>query len=206
MLALVAAAAAVSGPAAATRMRTPPVPRRAAAVAVASASTAPPVIVIGSGIGGLSCACMLAKYGTPVTVVESHEHAGGCAHSFEVKDFTFDSGPSLWAGLSRPSVNPLRQVLDVVGEADSIEWVEYDGWGMVLPDDDDSFFFKTGDADSWDATLKRLGGPEATAQWKQLLECVASVRPPAPTWTTTSSSSVSRPSSSSSFVASLRFG
>ena len=139
-----------------------------ALTASASAAAAPPVVVIGSGIGGLSCACMLAKYGKPVVVLESHEHAGGCAHSFERGGFTFDSGPSLWAGLSRKSVNPLRQVLDAVGEADSIDWAEYDGWGMILPGDD-SFYFRTGDNAAWEATLDRLGGPDARAQWAKLL-------------------------------------
>lgn len=46
---------------------------------------------------------------------ESHYHAGGCAHGFEIKSkkggiFKFDAGPSLWAGMSQPSTNPLRQV------------------------------------------------------------------------------------------------
>ena len=133
-------------------------------------STAPAwdVIVIGSGIGGLSCACMLSKYGTPVTVLESHEHAGGCAHSFDVKGFSFDSGPSLFSGCSAPSANPLRQVLDAVGEASSVAWVEYDGWGMVLPEGD--FFFRTGDRAAWEATLQKFGGADATAQWKRLME------------------------------------
>ena len=40
------------------------------------------VIVIGSGIGGLCCAALLAKYGFDVTVCESHTIAGGAAHSF----------------------------------------------------------------------------------------------------------------------------
>ena len=35
------------------------------------------VIVIGSGIGGLSCAAMLAYYGFDVLVCESHSIAGG---------------------------------------------------------------------------------------------------------------------------------
>ena len=89
-----------------------------------------PIVVIGSGIGGLSCACLLARYGRRVTVVESHEHAGGCAHSFERRTkegtFVFDSGPSLWSGMSTPSVNPrwppevlvahlLRDPRDVLG-------------------------------------------------------------------------------------------
>lgn|SRR6056297_2991481 len=57
------------------------------------------VVVIGSGIGGLSCAALLAYYGVDVQVYESHYHAGGCAHGFEIDSFQFDSGPSLWNGM-----------------------------------------------------------------------------------------------------------
>ena len=114
------------------------------------------VVVIGSGIGGLSCGCMLAKYGVPVIVLESHVHAGGCAHAFERDGFRFDSGPSLWAGMSSPSVNPLRQVLDAVGESDSIDWVTYDGWGMDIPEG--YFYFRTGDDETWRETLTKFGG------------------------------------------------
>ena len=35
------------------------------------------VVIIGSGIGGLSAAALLAKYDLKVCCVESHEHAGG---------------------------------------------------------------------------------------------------------------------------------
>jgi phytoene dehydrogenase-like protein len=74
-------------------------------------------IVVGSGIGGLSCAALLAKYGFDVILCESHSIAGGAAHSFERNGFKFDSGPSLYSGLSyRPSANPLKQVLDAIGE------------------------------------------------------------------------------------------
>lgn len=38
------------------------------------------VVVIGAGIGGLSCAAILAKYGLDVTVLESHDVVGGAAH------------------------------------------------------------------------------------------------------------------------------
>lgn len=38
------------------------------------------VVVIGAGIGGLSCAALLAKYGLQVTVLESHSILGGAAH------------------------------------------------------------------------------------------------------------------------------
>lgn len=50
------------------------------------------VIVIGSGIGGLSCAAILAKTGKKVLVLEQHDQAGGCCHTFEEKGFEFDVG------------------------------------------------------------------------------------------------------------------
>lgn len=87
------------------------------------------VIVIGSGIGGLTAASLLARYGKRVLVCESHAIAGGAAHSFKRKGFEFDSGPSFYCGLGnqRPSLNPLRQLLDVLGE--SLEVVSYDPLG-----------------------------------------------------------------------------
>ena len=39
-------------------------------------------IVIGSGIGGLTCAALLAKSGKKVLVLEQHDQAGGCCHTF----------------------------------------------------------------------------------------------------------------------------
>lgn len=86
------------------------------------------IVIIGSGIGGLCAAALLARYGYKVTVCEAHYHAGGAAHGFEVKGFHFDAGPSFFAGMSGPpgaSSNPLKQVLDAVGE--TVEYVTYDG-------------------------------------------------------------------------------
>lgn len=86
-------------------------------------------IAIGSGIGGLTAAALLARYGKRVLVCESHAIAGGAAHSFKRRGFEFDSGPSFYCGLGnqRPSLNPLRQVLDVLGE--SLQVVPYDPLG-----------------------------------------------------------------------------
>jgi len=88
----------------------------------------PDAIVIGSGIGGLVAASLLARYGKDVLVCESHGIAGGAAHSFSRQGFQFDSGPSFYCGLSdRHSLNPLRQVLDVLEE--SVPAVAYDPLG-----------------------------------------------------------------------------
>lgn len=52
------------------------------------------VVVIGSGIAGLSASAYLAKAGMQVTVLEKNEQAGGRARKFEQVGFTFDMGPS----------------------------------------------------------------------------------------------------------------
>jgi carotene isomerase len=86
------------------------------------------VIVIGSGIGGLVAGALLARYGKRVLVCESHSLPGGAAHAFVRNGFHFDSGPSFYCGLSdRQSLNPLRQVLDVLGE--SVDAIAYDPLG-----------------------------------------------------------------------------
>lgn len=86
------------------------------------------VIVIGSGIGGLTAAALLSRYGKRVIVCESHAIAGGAAHSFSRRGFTFDSGPSFYSGLIDPrSRNPLRQVLEVLGEV--LPAIPYDPMG-----------------------------------------------------------------------------
>ncbi|MBW4626582.1 MAG: NAD(P)/FAD-dependent oxidoreductase [Brasilonema octagenarum HA4186-MV1] len=87
------------------------------------------VIVIGSGIGGLTAAALLARYGKRVIVCESHTIPGGAAHTFRRRGFEFDSGPSFYCGLtSAGSLNPVKQVLDVLGE--SLESVPYDPLGL----------------------------------------------------------------------------
>lgn len=85
-------------------------------------------IAIGSGIGGLVAAAMLARCGKRAIVCESHIIAGGAAHSFSRQGFHFDSGPSFYCGLTdRNSRNPLRQVLDILGE--SVDAIAYDPLG-----------------------------------------------------------------------------
>uniref|UniRef100_K1Q2K9 Putative all-trans-retinol 13,14-reductase n=1 Tax=Magallana gigas TaxID=29159 RepID=K1Q2K9_MAGGI len=50
------------------------------------------VVIIGSGIGGLSVGVLLARAGKKVLVLEQHDQAGGCCHTFHDKGFEFDTG------------------------------------------------------------------------------------------------------------------
>lgn len=78
------------------------------------------VIVIGSGMGGLACAALSAEYGSDVAVLESHIKPGGSAHTFSRMHkggkYSFEVGPSIFEGLNGPSLNPLRTILDMLGE------------------------------------------------------------------------------------------
>ena len=95
------------------------------------------VAIIGAGIGGLCAGAILnTLYNKKVGIYESHYLPGGCAHAFERRadngvTFTFDSGPTIVLGCSKEPFNPLQQVLRAVGTDDDVEWIRYDGWGMV---------------------------------------------------------------------------
>ena len=130
---------------------------------LASVSDDTEVVVIGSGIGGLSCAALLARYGLRVVVCESYSRPGGAAHAFERQGFTFDSGPSLYSGLSSPSANPLRQVLDAIGE--ELPCATYNTWGCCLPEGN---FDTSVGAEQFIEVLRRLRGEGAIAQWQEL--------------------------------------
>lgn len=69
------------------------------------------VIVIGSGLGGLTAACTLAARGYEVKVFEKNDWTGGKACVLEDKGFRFDMGPTI---LTIPSV--LKRVFSEAGE------------------------------------------------------------------------------------------
>ncbi|MEL7333956.1 MAG: NAD(P)/FAD-dependent oxidoreductase [Cyanobacteria bacterium J06560_2] len=122
------------------------------------------VVIIGSGMGGLCCAALLAHYGVQVTVCESHTLLGGAAHGFTRDGHHFDSGPSLYSGMSySPSPNPLRQVLDIIDE--DLSWANYDTWGCCLPEGD---FDTAVGVDQFCEVLQKLRGAEAVAEWREL--------------------------------------
>src|SRR3954454_15558672 len=66
--------------------------------------------VIGSGLGGLSAACVLAARGYKVTVFEKNEWLGGKAAALNEEGYRFDMGPTI---LIYPSV--LRRIFSEAG-------------------------------------------------------------------------------------------
>ena len=146
--------------------RRPSLARRAARAAVESHE--PDVVVIGAGIGGLCAGALCAKYGKRVTVVESHDVAGGAAHSWKRDGYTFESGPSLYSGMSQwPTTNPCGQVLHALDEP--LPCVYYNTWMCHLPEG--SFLTEVGN-DQFVDVLKRfvpdVDGVNAAQEWLRL--------------------------------------
>ena len=157
------------------------------------------VIVLGAGLGGLSCAALASKYGLHTLCLEAHDTPGGVAHSFrrysskisKTVPFCFDSGPSLISGLSRQSTNPLRQLLDAIGtrtttttetaetshntsDEGTIEWYTYDGWVVHDTSDQTSFRVTTGTGGDFERAIEQKAGlasRRAFEEFKHKLLC-----------------------------------
>ena len=153
--------------------------------AVAAAEEEVDVVVIGSGLGGLSCAGLLASRGLSVAVLEAHYEIGGCAHEFAINldgkpvptsaveksgepVFKFEAGPSLYSGLSQAaSPNPLKHIYQMIGEEP--EWITYDTWGAHLPECPEGYELSIG-AENFMEILRRYGGPTAIDDWNRLAD------------------------------------
>lgn len=152
------------------------------------------IIVIGSGIGGLSCASLLAATGRTVQVLEKHYELGGCAHEFYMdrngravpssslhtenlsssrrrRDlFHFEAGPSLYSDLSSPnSSNPLKHIYQMIEEEP--EWITYDQWGAFLPEAPGGYQMSIG-ANNFQKILETYGGGEAVEEWNGLAKAL----------------------------------
>ncbi|CAJ1357690.1 unnamed protein product [Effrenium voratum] len=130
------------------------------------------VVLIGSGLGSLSCAAVLAAAGRRVTLCESHYRLGGACHTFtaevgSVGEFHFESGPSLYSGLSlTESPSQLKHVLQIIGKEP--EWIRYDRWNAFLPEGEVNV--AVGYQEVVNKLLPKYGGADAIVQWQKLMK------------------------------------
>ncbi len=80
-------------------------------------------IIIGSGIGGLTNAALLALLGKKVCVLEQHYTAGGFTHAYERNGYEWDVGVHYIGEVHRPST--LRRLFDVISQG-RLKWAEMD--------------------------------------------------------------------------------
>lgn len=86
-------------------------------------------IVVGSGLGGLACAALLARAGKSVLVCERHDRPGGYAHAFRRNGCLFDSAVHLVGGCEPTPFEGggrLHRLLRAVGARDELSFERID--------------------------------------------------------------------------------
>ena len=80
------------------------------------------VIVVGAGMGGLACACVLAKNKKRVLLLEQGHSAGGFANSFVRGRFEFEVSLHELCGFGRYDMpfGPVRGLFNYLGISDRI--------------------------------------------------------------------------------------
>jgi len=122
------------------------------------------VIVIGSGIGGLSCAAYLSKVGKKVLVLEQHYIAGGCCHVFDEKGVEHETGIH-YVG----NIDKRKEILDLI-TVEPIEWCKMGagpgpGAGAGVYDEicieGETYLFRAGEENFISDLSKRFEGEES---------------------------------------------
>ncbi|MGH8549041.1 MAG: phytoene desaturase family protein [Methylococcales bacterium] len=93
------------------------------------------VIVVGSGIGGLTAAGLLAVAGCSVLVLEQHDRPGGYAHGFRRKRYHFDSAVHLTSGCGSggyPGGQIIHKILKALGVLEEIDFIPVDPFAVAV--------------------------------------------------------------------------
>ena len=109
-------------------------------------------IVIGSGLGGLTTAALMAKAGKKVLVLERHYTAGGFTHSFKRRGYEWDVGVHYIGEVHNPN-SPLRRVFDVITDG-KLQWAKMDAVYDKIIIQDTQYNFVAGAGNFRDELLK----------------------------------------------------
>lgn len=113
------------------------------------------IAIVGSGMAGLTTACLLAKDGHRVNVFEQNWLPGGCSSSYPRKGYIFESGATTLVGLD--PYMPLKHLLD---ELD----LDLNPWPLEVPM---RVYLQGGQTitryqsiEAWIAEAERIFGPQ----------------------------------------------
>ena len=84
-------------------------------------------VIIGAGLGGLSCGAVLARHGYDVTVLEQERQAGGCLQTFVRNGVRFETGMHYIGSADRGEI--LDSLLRYLGIRDGLELHALDASG-----------------------------------------------------------------------------
>jgi len=112
-------------------------------------------VVVGSGLGGVSTAALLAKHGYKTLVLEQGEGAGGLAHAFKRGEYTFDSAIRVLA--EGEMIEGLLAYLDV---ADECELIHIDHLYRAQFPDGESIFAPVGLEEFMEAHIRLFPAEE----------------------------------------------
>ncbi|GBG78855.1 hypothetical protein CBR_g28080 [Chara braunii] len=103
------------------------------------------VIVIGSGIGGLTAAVALSRVGKRVLVLEQHGKAGGCTHVFSKNGYVFDTGLHYLGATLMDASDPFSRIFNAcLGW--NVTWAKMDPncYDKIVFGDAEPFSFREG--------------------------------------------------------------
>jgi prolycopene isomerase len=132
------------------------------------------VVVIGAGMGGLTCGAYLAKAGTKVLVCEQHSVPGGYCTSFQKNGFTFETSIHWLNQCGKGGL--IYQTLEELGIQDQIEFIQLNPVRRIVGKDYGLTVFL--DIQRLEDDLKKMFPAEAESIHQFITDCTALAKSP----------------------------